>query len=157
MADGALTQTNISTEQGKLDPTRALTLAAHQMSELTRQGDLSIPAMRAIMWNTHGGSDAEGAWDWRAAYDCAEAGLLLALKRDPEFDLSSREAVLRHIPCAEDLLASMPTQTRRSEDQMRMQQFSTPVPLAMLMAAAADLMVWIPPPKGITMCQIALW
>jgi hypothetical protein len=81
MHDGALTQTDISTDQVNLDPTRALTLAAHQMSELIEQGALSITAMRAIMWNTHGGSDAEGAWDWRAAYDCAEAGLLLALER----------------------------------------------------------------------------
>jgi hypothetical protein len=139
MADGALTQTEGFQDRVQPDPTRAVTLAAHQMSELIEQGELSIPAMRAIMWNTHGGSDAQGAWDWRAAYDCAEAGLLLAIKRDPEFDLSSKEAVLRQLTRAEDLLASMPTQTRRSEDQIRMQQFSTPLPLAVLMVAAADL------------------
>jgi predicted RNA methylase len=139
MHDGALTQSDISDDNVNSDPPRALTLAAHQMSELIEQGELSIPAMRAIMWNTHGGSDADGAWDWRAAYDCAETGLLLALKRDPELDLSSHEAVLGQITRAEDLLVSMPTQTRRSEDQMRMQQFSTPVPLALLMVAAAYL------------------
>jgi hypothetical protein len=139
MADGALPQTRISHDQVKPDPTRALSLAAHQMSELIEQGALSIPAMRAIMWNTHGGSDAQGAWDWRAAYDCMEAGLLLAIKRDPEFSLTDTEAVLQQITRAEDLISSLPTQTRRSEDQMRMQQFSTPLPLALLMAAAADL------------------
>jgi hypothetical protein len=41
--------------------------------------------MRAIMWNTHGGSDAEGAWEWRTAYDCAEAVRIVAILPDGAF------------------------------------------------------------------------
>ena len=110
-------------------------LAAHQLSELIAQQALSSAAMTSIMFNAFGGSDAAGHWNWRQAYDCAEAGALLHVKRNMGFgDTSDPVDVLASL---EALAASLPTQTKRSEHQLMMQQFSTPLPLAYLMAHGA--------------------
>ena len=110
----------------------ATTLASVQMSELVERNTLTIEAMREIMTATHGGSDHEGTWIWREAYDAAEAGLLLALKRK----FGGEGSDLPSLKVVEDWSGRIPTQTRRSEDQIRFQQFSTPLPLALCAAGA---------------------
>ena len=118
-------------------PVGALELAAHQMSELIAQETLSSAAMKCIMMNAFGGSDAASHWNWRQAYDCAEAGALLHIKHRMSFDATNDPIDV--ITSLEALAASLPTQTKRSEHQFLMQQFSTPLPLAYLMAHAADI------------------
>ena len=97
---------------------------------LTPQLNRSRALDRRLVANTmtmaFGGSDAEGAWIWRDAYDAVEAALVLQLRR-----LSPQISRLEDAPaeiCA--LLANLAdlglTHTRRSEEQVALDQFSTP-------------------------------
>jgi predicted RNA methylase len=92
---------------------------------------LRSSALARIMRETFLGSDAGGAWDWRKAYDLMQAAAVQALLRgdNSEDDYSAAK-----------LLASrLPTETRRSEQQIRLQQFSTPLPFAALVLRAAAI------------------
>jgi len=86
------------------------------------------------MADAFGGTDACGAWSWRMAYDVMEAAFLRCVQRSsPEGDAATELQRLLH------LHQSLPTQTRRSEHQIRLQQFSTPLAYALVAAEAAHL------------------
>ena len=92
---------------------------------------LRSSALARIMRETFHGSDASGAWDWRMAYDLMQAAAVQALLRgdNSEDDYSAAK-----------LLASrLLTETRRSEQQIRLQQFSTPLPFAAMAVRAAAI------------------
>ena len=110
---------------------------------LTPQLNRSRALDRRLVANTmtmaFGGSDAEGAWIWRDAYDAVEAALVLQLRR-----LSPQISRLEDAPaeiCA--LLANLAdlglTHTRRSEEQVALDQFSTPPQLGALAVLAAQI------------------
>jgi hypothetical protein len=48
---------------------------------LNRSRPLDRRLVSGVMTTTFGGSDAEGAWLWRDAYDAIEAALVLQLRR----------------------------------------------------------------------------
>ena len=83
-------------------------------------------AMRAVF----GGTDASGAWSWRMAYDVMQAAAIVAMR--------ARVKAAHALPIM-DLSQSLLTETRRSEEQIRLQQFSTPLPYAQLVATAAAI------------------
>ncbi len=100
-------------------------------------------ALRDAMKGAHGGSDAEGAWVWKDAYEAAETAVVLFLQR-------YGRAMLRRAgggaggPAAmlamlERIAALEPSHTKRSEEQVRLQQFSTPLGLAYAAVRAAAL------------------
>ncbi|MFG6585535.1 strawberry notch-like NTP hydrolase domain-containing protein [Sulfitobacter sp. 1A12779] len=98
-------------------------------SEIEKQ-PLKSSSLARIMRETFGGSDAGGAWSWRMAYDLMQAATVTAIMRDSGSDAL---AVAR-------LLASrLLTETRRSEQQIRLQQFSTPLAYAALVTCAAAI------------------
>lgn len=77
-----------------------------------------------------GASDATGAWSMRDAYDALEVAQVIA-QLDPATPLANAgtpgsEMLERMIAIA----TALPTQTYRSEGQVALQQFSTPMPLA---------------------------
>ncbi|WP_242532188.1 strawberry notch-like NTP hydrolase domain-containing protein [Salipiger thiooxidans] len=82
------------------------------------------------MRETFGGSDAAGAWSWRMAYDAMQAAAVLQVVQSTGQDA---------LTSAELLASRLLTETRRSEQQIRLQQFSTPLPYAALVARAAAL------------------
>jgi hypothetical protein len=89
------------------------------------------------MTEAFGGSDAQGCWSMREAYDALEAAQALHILRSNATALATSDAARFG-----DILAlqqALPTQTYRSEHQVEMQQFSTPVALAWLAAQAARL------------------
>ncbi|WP_412103262.1 strawberry notch-like NTP hydrolase domain-containing protein [Pseudooceanicola marinus] len=94
------------------------------------EGPLRSSSLARLMRETFGGSDAGGAWSWRMAYDAMQAAAVLqVVQRTGQDALTSAE-----------LLASrVLTETRRSEQQIRLQQFSTPLPYAALVARAAAI------------------
>jgi len=96
-------------------------------------GDLTNAALAAQMTNVTGGTDAAGAWSWRQAYDLVQAAAILADREDGADDPATR---LARLIGAADARA---TETRRSETQVRLQQFSTPLPFAHVAAVAAAL------------------
>jgi hypothetical protein len=87
--------------------------------------------MRAVT----GRSDADGGWTLRDAYDALELAQVL-LVTGPSSPVDDREpaATLRRL---EDLARSLPTQSHRAEEQVALQAFSTPLPLAWLAGRAA--------------------
>lgn len=90
---------------------------------------LRSSALARIMRETFHGSDAGGAWDWRMAYDMMQAAAIQVLLRG-----AGATADIANVK----LLASrLLTETRRSEQQIRLQQFSTPLPFAALALRAA--------------------
>ncbi len=97
---------------------------------------LSPAELSPLMTEAHGGTDAGGAWSWRAAYDAIEAAQIIAFRRASAGSLRGDPAGL--LALARGIAARCPTQSRRSEAQLRLQQFSTPLPLAVVVAAAAQ-------------------
>ena len=96
---------------------------------LTRlERGLSVDAhiLRNAMEEAFGGSDAEGLWTWKLAYEATEAAQVLFLRkygRAMQDKAASPEAMLAMLSRLASLL---PTQTRRSEESQALQQFSTP-------------------------------
>ena len=102
---------------------------------------LDAATLRRAMSTAFGATDTQGAWVWKDAYEAAEAALVLFLQRYAR--LMRREAgagpdgPAAMLAMLETLAALEPSQTRRSEEQMEMQQFSTPLPLAYAALQAA--------------------
>ena len=122
-----------------LDPAaQALVAAAGLLLPVLARGEVvDAPCLRAAMVAAFGGSDAEGRWGWKDAYEAGEVAQLLFLRRFG--------AAIRSKPAAAQLamLAKvarlLPTHTRRSEESLALQQFSTPLPLALAAATAAAI------------------
>ena len=95
--------------------------------------------LRNAMEEAFGGSDAEGLWTWKLAYEATEAAQVLFLRkygRAMRDKAASPEAMLAMLSRLASLL---PTQTRRSEESQALQQFSTPLPLAWVASIAAGI------------------
>jgi hypothetical protein len=90
-----------------------------------------------VMTDAFDGSDAAGAWTWRQAYDACEAASLIALRRGAAGETRDDPAALFRL--AEEIAARLPLQSKRSETQNRLGQFSTPLPTAVILACAARL------------------
>ena len=109
---------------------------------LTRlESGLSVDAqiLRNAIGEAFGGSDAEGLWTWKLAYEATEAAQVLFLHkygRAMQDKAASPEAMLAMLSRLAGLL---PTQTRRSEESQALQQFSTPLPLAWVASIAAGI------------------
>jgi hypothetical protein len=74
-----------------------------------------------------GGSDADGAWDWKSAYDAGEAATVLYLHkfgRGMRARAGSCAALLGMLAKVAMLL---PSHTGHSEESQALQQFSTPI------------------------------
>ncbi len=91
---------------------------------------LRSSSLARIMREIFGGSDAGGAWSWRMAYDLMQAAAVMQLVRDSGSDA---------LAMARLLATRLLTETRRSEQQIRLQQFSTPLAYAALVTCAAAI------------------
>jgi predicted RNA methylase len=92
---------------------------------------LRSSALAHIMREAFGGSDAGGAWDWRMAYDLMQAAAIQVLLRE--------DTAAGDIATAKLLASRLLTETRRSEQQIRLQQFSTPLAFATMVVRAAAI------------------
>ena len=122
-------------------PARLLAAARDLLKILSRGRGLTAGVLRDAMTAAFGGSDADGAWVWKDAYDAAEAAVVLFVKR---FGTAMRREAgpgpggpAAMLDMLARLAALEPSHTRRSEEQVRLQQFSTPLPLAYVSAQAA--------------------
>jgi predicted RNA methylase len=106
---------------------------------LERGRRIDADILRTTMETAFGGSDAEGTWDWKTAYDACEAVQVLFLRRfGPAMwaRAGSREALLGMLA---KIAALLPSHTRRSEESQALQQFSTPIPLGFVAATTAAI------------------
>lgn len=104
---------------------------------LERGQRLDAPVLRAAMREATGGDDADGKWRWKDAYTASEIALVLFLQKH----LSAIEKRASNPPQALSMLGRiqglLPTHTKRTEESVRLQQFSTPLELAYLVERAA--------------------
>jgi hypothetical protein len=109
------------------------------LTDLERGVAIDARALRAAMIASFGGSDAEGVWDWKTAYDACEAAQILFLRK---FGPAMRERAAspsRFLAMLAKLAALLPSHTRRSEESQALQQFSTPIGLGFVATAAAAM------------------
>ena len=114
--------------------TPSVTAARAVAAAIAGTGPLRRDKLLWFMEQAHGGSCADGRWSLRDAYDVLELAQV--------FHLAA--AVLPATPetCLTALIAlgaKLPTHTVRSEEQIALQQFSTPAPIAYLAALAARI------------------
>ena len=117
---------------------KAAPSAAISLQNTLRAGrKISRKTLRDAMIGQYGGADAEGAWVWKDAYEAVEQALCAHLLRvGPAMIADDPLSVLRRL---EDLSALAPTHTRRTEESLRLQQFSTPLGLAYCAFLAGDI------------------
>ena len=104
---------------------------------------LDAATLRDAMTRAFEASDAEGAWVWKDAYEAAEAAVVLFVQR---YGRAMRrnagagpDGPRRMLAMLEAIAALEPSHTKRSEEQVRLQQFSTPLPLAYAALQAAAI------------------
>ena len=122
----------------------ALFIAATTLLPVLEAGrPLDAKTLRDAMTRALGATDARGAWVWKDAYEAAEATVVLfirrhgrAMRRHAGADPDGPAAMLRML---EAVAALEPSHTKRSEEQVRLQQFSTPLPLAYAALQAAAI------------------
>ena len=115
-----------------------LIAAAKALSPVLAAGRaLDARTLREAMTAAFEGSDAAGAWAWKDAYEAAEAAVVLFVKRYGRAMRREAGSPARMLAMLEAVAALEPSHTRRSEEQVAMQQFSTPLPLAYAALQAA--------------------
>ena len=102
---------------------------------------IDAAALRAAMEDAFGASDTSGAWVWKDAYEAAEVAQILVLSRYGALMQRQSASPQAFLTMIERLAGLAPSHTRRSEDSVRLQQFSTPLPLAAIVAQAAGFRV----------------
>lgn len=93
--------------------------------------------LRCAMQDAFGASDTSGAWIWKDAYNAAEVAQVMVVTRYGAVMQRQAESPIEFLRMIERLTALAPPHTRRSEDSVRLQQFSTPLPPAAIVAQAA--------------------
>lgn len=111
-----------------------LNVAQELTKSLIEQRTISTRTIQAQMNRYFLGTAAEGAWQWKDAYEALEVAQILYLRHLGIKILSQQPQVV--VQQLEELTALCPTHTRRSEESVQLQQFSTPLPLAYLVAKA---------------------
>lgn len=114
-----------------------LAAAAQLLPTLEAGEAVATARLRTVMTDAFGASDAEGAWDWKTAYDVCEAAQTLFLRRFGPAMLARGER--RALALIERVTALLPTHTRRSEAGQALQQFSTPAGFSYVAAVAASI------------------
>ncbi|MFA6031671.1 MAG: SLOG family protein [Myxococcota bacterium] len=119
----------------ELDFTEPSIAAAKAVADtLARNGSLQRNTLLWVMEQAYGGSSADGRWSLRDAYDMLELAQVMHLAKA---DLPS--APNDCLAALTELVANLPTHTVRSEEQIELQQFSTPAPIAYLATLAARI------------------
>ena len=101
------------------------------------QGHSLTAHINRIM-TAHFGSDANGNWDRRMAYDMCETAISRFIHQYGRAILSQKDpaTILGMLQKVQHL---MPTETVRSENQVKLQQFSTPITVGYLVYLASGL------------------
>ncbi|MDB5577728.1 MAG: putative methylase/helicase [Bradyrhizobium sp.] len=119
--------------------TTTMSVAAAILSRLEEGQSVAAATLRGAMEAGFGGSDAEGAWDWKQAYDSCEAAQILFLRKYGHTLSRQSGSLIRILAGIEKVASLLPTHTRRSSTSQALQQFSTPAGLAFVVAIAAGL------------------
>lgn len=107
------------------------------LPSLARGQAVSTASLRAIMTAAFGASDADGAWRWHDADEACEVAQILFLRRYGPAMRRQAPDPAGMLVMLQRVVALLPTQTKRSENSQRFQQFSTPLDLGFVASVAA--------------------
>ncbi|RAI51823.1 methylase [Rhodobacteraceae bacterium AsT-22] len=116
-----------------------LSVAEALQTDLAQGFQIDALRLRVEMERAFGGSDAEGAWDWKLAYEAGEVALVLFLRKFGRTLLARAESPAALLPILTKVSGLLPAHTRRSEEMERFQQFSSPLPMGLAALAAAKI------------------
>ena len=120
--------------------TPALLAAAKAILDHITPGlPLTTADLKTIMTRAYRGSDGEGAWDWKTAYDAGEIASVLFVRKFGPAMLKRAGGPHAFLDMLEKIGKLLPTHTRRSETSQSYQQFSTPMSLAYVASVAAQM------------------
>ncbi|TAM95515.1 MAG: methylase, partial [Rhizobiaceae bacterium] len=123
-----------------IDAAQAIHQAATQLLPFLEQGTpVTTTALRTAVTDSFGGTDAQGSWVWKDAYEALEAAQILFLRRFGAAILSRSSSPQAALAMMKRIAGLVPTHTRRSDESQAMQQLSTPLPLASVTAHAAAI------------------
>ncbi|MER8746186.1 strawberry notch family protein [Mesorhizobium sp. M1004] len=126
--------------QDAINNAQAIYQAATLLLPLLEQGKpVTTAALRTAMTTGFGGSDAQGFWVWKDAYEALEVAQVLFLRRFGPAILSRSTTPQATLAMMKRIAELLPTHTRRSDESQAMQQLSTPLPLAFVTAHAAAI------------------
>lgn len=125
-------------DRGADRPANLLAAARALQPHLNRSRALDRRLVSNTLTVAFGGSDAEGAWSWRDAYDAVEAALVLQIRRLAVQVSRLEDGPAEIVRLLETLTGLTPTHAIRSEEQVALDQFSTPPALAAVAVAAAQ-------------------
>ncbi|MGJ4950035.1 strawberry notch-like NTP hydrolase domain-containing protein [Bradyrhizobium sp. HKCCYLS20291] len=137
-----INQTNCrAASAGTLARAEAILRAAELLlPTLTRGQRIDALCLRRAMQTAFGGSDAEGSWDWKTAYEaCEAANIRFLAKHGPAMIRAADGVPSAMLPMVAKVASLLPSRTRRTLESQSFQQFSTPLPLALAAAAAAQV------------------
>ena len=122
------------------NPAAAIAAAARLLlPDLERGRRIDAATLRAAMERAFGGSDAEGVWDWKTAYNACEAATVLFLRKFGPAMCAKAASPAAMLPMLAKIGGLLPTHTRRSEESQALQQFSTPITLGLAASTAAAI------------------
>jgi hypothetical protein len=139
-ASAAVSDSTSSSQTRGSDRSAAIFRAADGLLSLLAAGRaISTEALRDAMTAAFGGTDAQGCWQWKDAYEACETAQVLFLRK---YGAAMRAragdpAVL--LGMLQKLAGLLPTHTKRTAESEALQQLSTPLPLAFIAARAAGL------------------
>jgi len=116
-----------------------LKAAERILTGLERGISIEARILREAMNEAFGGSDAEGFWTWKLAYEACEAAQVLFLRRYGRAMQAKAADPAAFLAMLSRIAGLLPTHTRRSEESEAFQQFSTPLPLAYVASLAANI------------------
>jgi predicted RNA methylase len=115
-----------------------LKASVHLLASLEQGAALDARILREAMERAFEASDQDGAWAWKDAYEASEAAAVLFLRKYGPGMRRKAENPARYLAMLDKISGLLPSQTRRSEESDRFQQFSTPLGLGFLMSHAAQ-------------------
>jgi P-loop containing NTP hydrolase pore-1/C-terminal domain on Strawberry notch homologue len=114
-----------------------LEVARRLSTQLLTQQPLHANQIRTWMNREFNGTDAEGVWTWKDVYEAQEVALISllnwvgkGLSRQDDLSILDRLSTLENLTL---------TQTKRSQESLELQQFSTPIPLAYVATLCAQI------------------
>src|SRR5262249_54996530 len=116
-----------------------LSAARLLLTDLERGRAIDAHALRTAMIAAFRGSDAEGAWTWKTAYDACEAAQVLFLRKFGPTMRGHAASPSAFLVMMGKVAALVPSHTRRSEESQALQQFSTPIGLGFVASMAAAI------------------
>lgn len=123
-----------------IDHANAIFQAAGRLLPVLEKGQvITTKQLGAAMTASFGGTDAQGFWIWKDAYEAAEAAQVLFLQKYGPAIVSGSASSPATLAMLTKIVRLAPTHTRRSQESEALQQFSTPIPLGFVAARAAAI------------------